>query len=109
MSKRPQMTGFHVKKVAYHEAGHAVIGRVLMLACGSATIDPDYEEGEAGHTITADPYACLYEWQKRGKVRGFQDAVGTRGSWPTWPAPRLRRCCCAGRRPATAMTARRSR
>jgi hypothetical protein len=31
------------KRVAYHEAGHAVIGRVLALPCGSATIVPDYD------------------------------------------------------------------
>jgi hypothetical protein len=59
---------------AIHEAGHAVIGRVLTLPCGSATIKVDHDEGSAGHNITVDPYFCIYEWQRRGKVR-TDDAV----------------------------------
>jgi hypothetical protein len=54
---------------AYHEAGHAVIARVLTLPAGPATIKPNYREGHWGYSITADPHACLYEWEKRGKVR----------------------------------------
>jgi hypothetical protein len=54
---------------AYHEAAHAVIGRVLTLSCGEATIKPDYRECTAGVSHTADPYACIHEWEKRGKVR----------------------------------------
>jgi len=50
------------ESIAYHEAGHAVIPRVLTLACGGAT-------------ITANPWACLSEWEKRGKVRFYEDAV----------------------------------
>lgn len=64
-----------LKATAYHEAGHAVIARVLTLACGRATIRPNYDEGEAGYTITADPSACLYEWERRGYVRDSRDAV----------------------------------
>jgi hypothetical protein len=64
-----------LKHTAYHEAGHAVIGRVLTLHCGRATIRPNYDEAEAGHAITPDPMACLYEWEKRGHERGSQDAV----------------------------------
>jgi ATP-dependent Zn protease len=60
---------------AYHEAGHAVIARVLTLACGGATIRPDYDQGKAGFAITKDPYECLEEWAKRGKVRDNQEAV----------------------------------
>jgi hypothetical protein len=37
------------KSTAYHEAGHAVIGRVLTLKCGQATIEPDFEKGGGGH------------------------------------------------------------
>jgi ATP-dependent Zn protease len=33
---------------AYHEAGHAVIGRVLTLKCGEATIKPNYRTRTAG-------------------------------------------------------------
>jgi hypothetical protein len=54
---------------AYHEAGHAVIGRVLTLACGGATTKPDYRERTSGFAITADPYDCIYQWEKRGKWR----------------------------------------
>jgi len=54
---------------AYHEAGHAVIGRVLTLVCGEATIKPDYKSRSWGHSICPDPHACLYEWESRGKVR----------------------------------------
>jgi ATP-dependent Zn protease len=58
-----------LRATAYHEAGHAVISRVLMLASGRASIEPDYDEGSAGHAITELQYACLDEWEKRGKVR----------------------------------------
>ena len=57
------------KATAIHEAAHVVIARVLTLATGGATIEPDYDEGEAGHAITFDPYACIHEWEKRGKLR----------------------------------------
>jgi ATP-dependent Zn protease len=64
-----QRTRRQLKTTAYHEAGHAVIGRVLTLACGGATIKPNYADATAGRAITEGPYACLYEWEKRGKVR----------------------------------------
>src|SRR5882672_8732853 len=64
-----------LKNTAYHEAGHAVIARVLTLAAGKATIKPNYRDRSAGCSITADPHACVYEWEKRGKVRGSDDAV----------------------------------
>lgn len=51
--------------VAVHEAGHAVIGRVLGMICGYATIIPNEAEGEAGHTITADPNAIWYQYEKQ--------------------------------------------
>ena len=59
------------KNTAYHEAGHAVIARVLTLASGQATIKSNYRDRTAGHSITADPDTCVYQWEKRGKVRGF--------------------------------------
>jgi hypothetical protein len=52
-----------------------VIARVLTLTCGEATIKPDCEKGSAGLHIIHDPAACLYEWEKRGKVREVDDAV----------------------------------
>jgi ATP-dependent Zn protease len=58
-----------LRHTAYHEGGHAGIGRVVTLLCGRATILPDHEAGEAGHTITADPLECESEWRRRGKFR----------------------------------------
>jgi hypothetical protein len=58
-----------LRATAYHEAGHAVIGRVLTVASGGVTIRPNFREGAWGQNIVADPYACLYQWEKRGKVR----------------------------------------
>ncbi|MFJ7441309.1 hypothetical protein ACIQW5_27105 [Methylorubrum thiocyanatum] len=55
---------------AIHEAGHAVVGRVLTMACGGATILANEAEGEAGHSITSDPMVILGEWDRRGKWRG---------------------------------------
>jgi hypothetical protein len=63
-----------LRETANHEASHAVIGRVLTLLCGGATIKPNYRDRVAGHAITAEPYACLHEWEVRGKVRN-PDAV----------------------------------
>jgi ATP-dependent Zn protease len=63
-----------LRRSAFHEAGHVVIGRVLTLDCGDASIVPDYEDGCAGYSITFDPCACIYAWERRGKVRG-EDAV----------------------------------
>ena len=57
------------RHTAVHEAGHAVIARVLTLMCGGASIVPDHEVGGAGHSITADPLECEAEWFKRGRLR----------------------------------------
>jgi hypothetical protein len=70
--KRPAKRRTHT---ANHEASHAVIGRVLTLYCDGATIKPDCALREAGYAITHDPWACLYEWEIRGKVRDNPDAV----------------------------------
>jgi ATP-dependent Zn protease len=53
---------------AVHEAGHAVIGRVLGMACGPATIVPD--DDSEGHSITFDPWVTYECWEERGKSRG---------------------------------------
>jgi ATP-dependent Zn protease len=67
MIRPASMRAIARRKTAYHEAGHAVLGRVLTLVCDSATIKPDHDS--AGHSLTHDPRACIYEWEKRGKVR----------------------------------------
>ena len=56
-------------EVAVHEAAHAVIGRVLGLTCGHATIVPNEAEGEAGHAILGDPWHVLDNWEQRAKFR----------------------------------------
>src|SRR5689334_5077933 len=52
---------------AIHEAGHAVIGRVLGMGCGHATINADHNS--AGHGIIADPWAIAHSWETAGKHR----------------------------------------
>ena len=69
MTKRKPKPLNDPRHTATHEAGHAVIGRVLTLLCGGGTIVPDYEAGEAGSAITHDPWVCLGEWHRRAKMR----------------------------------------
>src|SRR4051794_25458343 len=54
-----------LSRTAYHEAGHAVIGRVLGLTCGQATIRIVEDEGEAGHPIIADPHRTAWDWNQK--------------------------------------------
>ena len=46
--------------LATHEAGHAVIGRVLGLSCGRMTIVAEADEN-LGHSVMADP---RYSWER---------------------------------------------
>lgn len=55
---------------AIHEAGHAVIGRVLGMICGHATIEPDEDSG--GHAIMADPWEILGVWDGNAPGEGFR-------------------------------------
>lgn len=64
------------RTTAVHEAGHAVIARVLTLACGGVSIEPDYDS--SGHSIIADPYDCLWQWERRGKVRVLDAELNAR-------------------------------
>jgi len=50
------------RSTAIHEAGHAVVGRVLGMVCGDATIVPDCEKGEAGYSIICDPWATASKY-----------------------------------------------
>jgi ATP-dependent Zn protease len=54
------------RQTAIHEAGHAVIARVLGLACGGVTIVPDYDEMEAGHAIVGDQWKTMHIWEQHG-------------------------------------------
>jgi ATP-dependent Zn protease len=61
-----------LRRLAIHEAGHAVIARVLTLACGSSTIKADHNS--AGHASIHDPHGIESEWNRRGKVRDAEKA-----------------------------------
>jgi hypothetical protein len=58
------------RHTAIHEAGHAVIGRVLKQVCGGASIVPNEAEGEAGHAICADSWVTCDRWHALGRFRG---------------------------------------
>ena len=58
-----------LQHTAVHEAGHAVIARVLDMACGGATIVADEDEGSAGHAETFDPHVTAHAWDLRGHLR----------------------------------------
>lgn len=71
---------------AIHEAGHAVIGRVMAQACGGVTIEPDLSEWTAGYAVTADPWATMHAWDSAGRWRDFSSIV--RGRIITYMAGR---------------------
>jgi len=52
---------------AIHEAGHAVIGTVLGMLCGSTSIEPDDDSG--GHGIIHDPDDIDDAWRRQGRYR----------------------------------------
>lgn len=58
---------------AIHEAGHAVIGRVLGMVCGHATIAPDADS--AGHHFIADPWMTYEQWDSAGKYRDLTSVL----------------------------------
>ena len=62
--------------IAHHEAGHAVIARVLNLPCGLATIVPD--DDSAGHAITGDPWDAVAQWDASGRWRDVDVAYRAR-------------------------------
>lgn len=59
--RRRRLGGY---STAIHEAGHAVIGRVLGLSCGSATIIANEAEDEAGHAVVYDPWKTASDWDQ---------------------------------------------
>lgn len=56
---------------AVHEAGHAVISRVLNMACGDVTIIPDFDDGSAGHALIFDPWEIAGLWERQNRYRKF--------------------------------------
>lgn len=60
---------------AIHEAGHAVIGRKLTMACGGATIKAEDDLDAAGHAIVADADTTWRAWEMREKFRDLSSVV----------------------------------
>jgi len=56
-----------VEATACHEAGQAVIGRVLRLTFGHVTIKPDSDT--VGHVIIRDPWQTIQDWEERQHFR----------------------------------------
>jgi ATP-dependent Zn protease len=48
-------------RIAIHEAGHAVIGRLFDLPCGTVSIKPSDDGESLGHAIIDDP---IRSWQR---------------------------------------------
>jgi ATP-dependent Zn protease len=74
----PRSNPAQLRQIAIHEAGHAVIGRVLLQVCGEATISQNIDKGEAGHANIADPYDTLQYWDdvlKRYRGTSALDSV----------------------------------
>jgi len=53
--------------------GTQVIARVLTLAAGGATFKIDSDS--AGHSVTHDPWAAIYEWENAAESRGIGRCV----------------------------------
>jgi ATP-dependent Zn protease len=66
------------RRIAIHEAGHAVIGRALGLPCGRATIKPDYDDGSAGHGIIHSPDEIQRLWWKFEDIAHRTEAAAFR-------------------------------
>lgn len=60
---------------AVHEAGHAIIGRVMAQKCGDISVVPDHEEMTAGYAITADPMDTVSAWDQAGRWREHRSIV----------------------------------
>ena len=56
-------------QTAVHEAGHAVIARVLGLTCRLVTIVPDEEKGTLGCAHVESPDDAWWRWIDLGKER----------------------------------------
>jgi ATP-dependent Zn protease len=57
------------RATAVHEAGHAVIGRLLGLICGDVTIVRDTAGGTEGYATCADPWLTQGIWDKCERYR----------------------------------------
>jgi hypothetical protein len=67
------------KHTAVHEAGHAVIARVLGLRCGELTIVANLDEGYAGCSHASDPWLTVDDWERAGRYREHDIRQAYRG------------------------------
>ena len=63
------------RHTAFHEAGHAVIGRAMAQLCDGVTIEPDEEAGEAGFAICFDHWMTMSVWDQLGRWRDRSSIV----------------------------------
>ena len=66
------------RATAVHEAGHAVIGRVVTLPCGGASIRPDDGLECEGHAVIGSADVTMPQWEMREKFRDYASAVRAR-------------------------------
>ena len=59
------------RHTAIHEAGHAVIGRLLKMLCGGASIIPNDDLGSAGNATIEPADVIAHQWELRGKFREY--------------------------------------
>ena len=93
---------------AIHEAGRAVIGRVLCLECGYLTIEPDEDASAAGHAVTRTPTTSTdgggpSPEKARALMRRSKHVSGPVSSL-TWQVGRPKLCCWGPATAAMAMT-----
>ena len=70
----PKRTPEEERATAIHEAGHAVIARVLGLVCGNVTIGVNYRTRTSGYGIIADPRVANDCWEQRGRYPPLEAA-----------------------------------
>jgi hypothetical protein len=56
-----------LRRTAIHEAGHAVLQTALGIGCKSVSIEPDHDEGTAGHVVHGGA------WGKQAETPGEHD------------------------------------
>jgi hypothetical protein len=62
------------RATAIHEAGHAVVGRVLKMTCGDVSISLHTGESAPSGAVVADPTDTQSDWAKIGKLRDIRSA-----------------------------------
>jgi ATP-dependent Zn protease len=83
---------YEQEHVAFHEAGHAVIGRILNLPCGYVTVVAD--DDSSGHGIVGDTWDIVARWENQGVFR--DEAVALRARILTFMAGRVAEEECLG-------------